>query len=138
MPVVRRTMTLRELRLRDGITIDEVAAVLTIDRAYYSRLEIGRRPLTSRQVDALLWRYGWQVEMQQPQAEMRKRRSNVSCPTVQLGTQAEFLAMMGAAVWDGEIPADWRDRWRHRGLWTQWICGAAQQVLRVGERGQAA
>ena len=130
-------MTLRELRTSQSITIDEVAAVLCIDRAYYSRLELGRHSLSARQLEALRWRYGWEVEAQQPQAEQGRRMSNVSCRSEQLG-QAKLLAMMGAAVWDGEIPKDWDDKWKHRALWTKWICAAGRQALRSGAGRSAA
>ena len=126
--------TLRALRIAAGVSINEVAAVLAVEPAYYSRLELGRRHLTARQVDALVWRYGWRVEARQPQAAPRqraaRRMSEVSRRSEQLGTQAELLAMMGLAVYADEVPQDWRNRWRHRRLWEQAICAASRQMRR--------
>ena len=127
-------MTLRELRIAHNVSIDEVAALLTIDRAYYSRLELGRRPLSTQQLEALRWRYGWEVEAQQPQAEMCSRRSKVSHRSEQPATQGEMLALMGMAAFKangGEIPQDWRNWRRHPELWARAI-SASRMYRRTG------
>ena len=137
-------MTLREHRLAAEIALGrrvpqtEVADVLGITQQHYSKLELGYEPIQQHHLDVLEWRYGWAgISVG---ASVARRMRMVSCPSVRVGTQAEFLALIGLAelkAKGSEIPQDWRDRWRHRRLWTAAICETSRQVRRMG-RGRVA
>ena len=132
-------MTLRERRLAADLTQQQVADVLGVSRAHYAKLELGLKRLIVRHREALYWRYGW-LSIRERSPLRLKRRHMVSSPKVNLAAQARLLALLGLAelkAKGSEIPQDWRDRWRHRRLWTDAICAASQQVRRMG-RGCAA
>ena len=132
-------MTLRERRLRDGLSRQQVADVLGVTPSHYSRLELGVKQIMPRHLHVLEWRFGWTNVSGKHSLSMR-RRFLVSSPRVHQRTQAEFLALMGMAAYranGGEIPEDWRNWRRHPNLWARSIISASR-AMRRQERGRAA
>lgn len=128
-------MTLREYRLERGLLLREVAAVLGVRATYVSDMERGEKKLTERCCEVLRWHYGWELTpglCARPSdvKKLRKRRGLVSClipSNIEIGQRpdlagiATVMMMMALAAYEGEVPVDWRDKYKHRGLWTKAI-----------------
>ena len=140
-------MTLLEYRTAAKLTQQEVACVLCMSVPHYCSIERGRYKLLPKHADVLAWRFGWteigaMAYVKSTRGRPARRTEIAVSASNEAGTgvclhddtraKAEILAMLGAVAWQGEIPHDWRNRWRHRDLWQKWLLGGMRTVRDMG------
>lgn len=147
-------MTLREYRLAAGLTQAQVAEAIGCTKGYYANVEGRMKPLSMKYYGRMRERLGWQpTDVRVPVVGRAARNAKYEqqtdvlskANTKQLGAEpcqsplryadkAWTLYLLGLAVYDGEVPHDWRQAARHKDLARSAIYAMVDQLSRKGVR----